>query len=108
MTSWLWGTWEGEAGEVLGLGEAEGYLETWKFIPSTPSPCGGKSGSSPSDFLSLLALANVGVTKSDLLGLLEVLQGWQGLGSDWWGSWVQVRCYCLLMVSWSLLSHGSQ
>lgn len=48
-------------------------------------PVGGKSGFSPSDFLSLLVLANVGVTKSNLLGLLEVLQGWQGLGRDWWG-----------------------
>lgn len=35
-------------------------------------PVGGKSGSSLCDFLSLLALASVGVTKSDLLGLVEV------------------------------------
>lgn len=36
---------------------------------------GGKFGSSPSDFLSLLTLANVGLTKSDLLGPIEASKG---------------------------------
>lgn len=44
-------------------GRQKAILRLGSLSLRTHHPVGGKSGSSPSDFLSLLALASVGVTK---------------------------------------------